>query len=226
MSFDIICSNCGAPSSPTTGICPFCKTIATNKEVKASPSLSKIKSLFNDGKIDDALILSQAAITQKPELEKNPDFVLLYVQVLLEVDSPSSKMRTLLANAMIENPDNSALAEYLEIVEARSQLKHGKNDAGEIALSNIIRRSPDNVQALFALGSHLFWVEQDMVNALKYLEKCVQLRPNFLKANACLAAIYKELKLKDQAVGLLNKCSSLTSDLNLKKHFEDVIKSL
>jgi len=41
MSFDIICDNCGAPSSPSAGTCPFCKAIMINDKIKANPVLAK-----------------------------------------------------------------------------------------------------------------------------------------------------------------------------------------
>ena len=32
MNFEIICSNCGAPSSPTIGVCPYCKAVMTTED--------------------------------------------------------------------------------------------------------------------------------------------------------------------------------------------------
>lgn len=222
MNFDIICKNCGAPSSPATGICPFCKAVMTSKEIKATPSFSKVRSLYNEGDIEDALALAKALEDKKPDLLSNVDFVLLYVQVLLETDGPSSKMKSLLSRALLDNPDDPRIAEYLEIIEAKSCLSHEKNDAGEQMLSNIIRRSPENAHALFLLGSHLFWVENETQQSLRYLEKCVSIRPRFLKAIACLAALYKKLNLDDNAARLLIKCSSLSSSPHVKRYFKDL----
>lgn len=221
MSFDIICSNCGAPSSPVIGVCPYCKSIMTTEAEKTTPAITNIKKAFSAGNLEQALSLAKALETQKPELLKNAEFVLLYTQILIEVDGPSSKTKSLLNQALIDNPLDPRLSEYLEIVEAEANLSHDKDDAGEVALANIIRRSPENVHALFLLGSHLFWIEKDYQRALRYLEQCVRLRPAFIKAKACLASVYKELGRNDLAVKLFMECAASTNDSYLKNFFMD-----
>ena len=59
MSFEMVCQNCGAPSSPMVGVCPFCKSAMTMREEKIAPSLTKLKDLYNKGQIDKALSLAQ-----------------------------------------------------------------------------------------------------------------------------------------------------------------------
>ena len=227
MNFETICQNCGAPSSPAVGVCPYCKSVMVKdtEEEKQTPSISKIRSLFNDGDVDQALVLAQTLETQKPDAAKGAEFALLYTQILIEVDGPSSKIRSLLNKALVENPSDARLLEYLEVVEADSNLSHEKNDAGEVALANIIRRSPENAHALFLLGSHLFWVENDTQRSLAYLERCVRLRPNFLRAKACLAAVYKKLGLNGNAERLLNECAVKTSDRSTKEFLRDFANS-
>ena len=222
MSFEIICSNCGAPSSPTIGVCPYCKAIMTTEAEKKSPAIVNIKKAFNEGNLEQALSLAKALEMQKPESLTNVEFVLLYTQILIEVDGPSSKTKSILNQALIDNSSDTRLSDYLEIVEAESNLSHEKDDAGEIALTNIIRRSPENVHALFLLGSHLFWVEKDSQRALRLLEQCVRLRPNFIKAKACLAAVYKDLGRNDFAARLFNECAAKTSDGKIKEIFTDL----
>ena len=222
MNFDIICPNCGALSSPTIGICPYCKSVMTTEEEKKTPVITNIKKAFNEGNLEQALSLAKVLETQKPESLKNVEFVLLYTQILIEVDGPSSKTKSLLNQALIDNPADSRLSDYLEIVEAESNLSHDKDDSGEVALANIIRRSPENVHALFLLGSHLFWVEKDSQRALRYLEQCTRLRPNFIKAKACLAAVYKDLGRKDIAARLFNECAAKTSDSTIKGIFTNL----
>ena len=227
MNFETICQNCGASSSPAVGVCPYCKSVMVKdaEEEKQIPSISKIRSLFNEGDVDQALVLAQTLETQKPDAAKNAGFALLYVQILIEVDAPSSKVRSVLNRAIVENPSDARLVEYLEIVEADSNLSHEKDDAGEVALANVIRRSPDNAHALFLLGSHLFWVEHDTQRSLSSLQRCVQLRPNFLRAKACLGALYKTLNLDHHAERLLNECAAKTSDQGMKGFFKDFAKS-
>ncbi len=221
MSFDIICANCGAPSSPAIGVCPYCKSVMTTAEEKSNPAIGNIKEFFNDGQLEKALSLARTLETQRPDSLKSKEFILLYVQILIEAEGPSTKIKSLLNQALIDNPSDPQLLEYLEVAEAESNLSREKNDAGEIALANIIRRSPENVQALFLLGSHLFWVEKDAQRALRYLEQCVRLSPNFFKANACLAAVYKTLKMDDIATRFCNECASKATDPQVKKLFTD-----
>ena len=225
MSFDIICSNCGAPSAPSVGVCPFCKTILTSEgSGKATSAINEINKFFNDGKIGMALALVKAAEKNKPSLLKNIQFVLLYVKILLEVSGPSSKIKSLLSQALLEHPRNPSLIEYLEIINARSNFSREKNDMGEVELANIIRRSPKNVHALFLLGSHLFWVEKNIQKSLIYLERCHRLRPNFLRATACLAALYKSVGLKAQANRLFKRCAVLERDKEMKAYFKRLSK--
>ena len=118
MSFDIVCSSCGAASSPMVGICPFCKAVLVSKEEKTSPTITKIRELYNQGKTDQALSLATTADKKKPELLKNASFVLLYVQVLIEIDGPSSRIKSLLTEGLLEHPGNPQLSEYLELAQA------------------------------------------------------------------------------------------------------------
>ncbi|MBI3324289.1 MAG: hypothetical protein HYZ92_03320 [Candidatus Omnitrophica bacterium] len=227
MNFETICQNCGAPSSPAVGVCPYCKAVMVKdrEEEKRTPAISKVRSLFNEGDVEQALVLAQTLETQKPDAAKGAEFALLYAQILIEVDGPSSKTRSVLNHALAESPSDERLVEYLEIVEAESNLSHDNGDAGEVALANVIRRSPDSAHALFLLGSHLFWAERDTQRSLTYLQRCVQLRPNFLRAKACLAAIYKTLNLDHHAERLLKECAAKTSDRGMKEFLSDFSKS-
>lgn len=227
MNFETICQNCGAPSSPAVGVCPYCKSVMSKDagEEKQIPALTRIRNLFNEGNVDQALVLARTLEAKKPDAVTQIGFALLYTQLLIEVDAPSSKIKSVLNHAIVENPSDARLLEYLEIVEADSNLSHEKDDAGEVALANVIRRSPDNAHALFLLGSHLFWVEHDTQRSLSCLQRCVQLRPNFLRAKACLAAIYKTLNLDHHAERLLTECAAKTSDRGMKEFLRDFAKS-
>jgi predicted Zn-dependent protease len=196
----------------------------TAAEDKKNPSVSKINALYNEGRIEQALLFANNLANQKPEYLKNAHFALLYAQILMEVDGPSSKIKSVLIHALNENPDNQQLLEYLEVAEAEAYLSHEKNDAGEVELANIIRRSPDNVHALFILGAHLFWIEKEPQRALKYLEQCVRLRPNFMRAKACLAAVYKTLNMKESVEKLVVDCVAKAKDESTKKFFRDFIE--
>ena len=226
MNFEIACSNCGAVSSPVVGVCPFCKSVMTPADgAKQTAATPQIQSLYDEGKLDQALSLAATLEKKDADFLKDANFVLLYIKILIEVDAPSSKTKSLLNQALVANPSHPDLLEYLEIVEAESNLSRKSGDDGENSLANIIRRSPKNVHALFLLGSHLFWVKKDPQRALRYLEACVRFRPNFIRAKACLAAVYKELNMTDVAARLMNECAAKTSDSNTKEFFKNFVKS-
>jgi hypothetical protein len=102
MGFDVICSSCGAPSSPSVGVCPFCKSAMTNKKSKDTPTITKIRELFDAGNIEKALFIVQQAEKAKPKLLKNAAFILLYIQILIESDGPSSKTRSILTQSYLK----------------------------------------------------------------------------------------------------------------------------
>ncbi|MEM7645947.1 MAG: zinc ribbon domain-containing protein [Pseudomonadota bacterium] len=220
MSFDTVCSNCGAPSSPSVGVCPYCKTVLTKKKkISDSPTITRIRKLFSDGHIDQALLMASSVEKTKPKLISNPNFVLLYVKILIETGGPSSKMRSLLARVLLDHPENEALNEYMEIVMASSRLTKGLNDVGEVELMNLLRRSPKNIHALFLLGSHRFWVDQDSRSSVKFLERCYRLRPQFLRNTACLAALYHSLGHRSQGNRLFRECVKLETNKAMKDYF-------
>ena len=226
MNFEIACSNCGAVSSPVVGICPFCKSVMVPADgAKQTASIPQIQSLYDEGKLDQALSLAATLEKKDPVSLENANFVLLYIKTLIEVDAPSSKTKSLLNQALVTNPSHPDLLEYLEVVEAESNLSRESGDDSEISLANIIRRSPKNVHALFLLGSHLFWVEKNPQRALRYLEACVRFRPSFIRAKACLAAVYKELNMADIATRLMDDCASKVSDSSTKQFFKNFVKS-
>ena len=220
MSFPIFCENCGAPSTPSVGVCPYCKAVFQSAKIKENPTVTNIRSVFDEGDLPKALSLAALAEKEKTELTKNPNFVILYVKILIEVEAPSSKIRALLQKAQMENGTNQEITDYLEILIAKGNLKAGKGDAGEEELKNILRRSPKNAHAAFLLGSHLFWVEKDHQAGLIYLEKAVRHRPNFLRANACLASLYKQIGSEALARKLFQKCISLEKDSSMKDFFK------
>lgn len=222
MSFDIVCAHCGASSSPIMGVCPYCKAVMTTGTEKKIPAIVDIKKFLNDGQLEQALLLARALETKKPESLKNKEFAVLYAQILIEANGPSTRIKSLLNQSLIDNPSDPQLLEYLEVTEAESNLSRDKYDAGETALVNIIRRSPENADALYLLGRHLFWRKKDAQRALSYLEQCVRIRPNLFKAKACLATAYKALKMDDIAVMFCNECASKTSDPEMKSFFTDL----
>jgi hypothetical protein len=104
-------------------------------------------------------------------------------------------------------------------MQARQTLRKGFNDSGEVILKNLLKRSADNVHALFILGSHMHWVEESSAVAVHYLERCVKISPNFLRAWGCLSVVYKKMNNLPLCQMALQKCIDLESNPTMKEFF-------
>ena len=220
MSFQTVCSGCGAISSPSVGICPYCKTLmSSGPKTEASASVDQITRFYNEGNLTQALTVGRDLFRHKPELFEQPAAALIMAKVMIETEAPSSETRAMLVRANVAHPGHPELTEYLEILEARSYLRSGP-DAGEVMLVALLRRSPQNVHAHFVLGSHLFWTEKDSGSAIPHLETCVRLRPNFLKAWACLGALYKQLGNEQLSSYAFEKCITMEGNPVMKDFYQ------
>jgi tetratricopeptide (TPR) repeat protein len=191
MSFDLVCEACGAPSGPSVGICPYCKSPLAST-AGANPALSALNELFEKGYLKQAL--GQASsMYQEAKHQEDPNFLMLYGKILFEVEGPSSQIKSCFVKASILNPAIASEAQaYVDMVSAKSMFREGLNDAGELWIQKLLADHPNNAHLLFTLGSHNFWVDGDIHNSSRHLEKCVQIRPNFARAWGCLFAIYKK----------------------------------
>ncbi len=222
MSFDLICSNCGATSGPSVGVCPFCKNILSSAGADESATLTSFRKAFMDGKLEVALSIGRELEKAKPKLRKDRGFAVTYAQVLIEAEAPSSQVKALIMEALMEE-ESAVLQDYMDLLQAKGLLSHEAEDAGEVMIKTILRRSPRNAHANFLLGSHLFWVEKKPSEAVKYLEACVRERPNFLRAVACLGALYQTLGNGTLAEKSFRRCRDLETSVPMKKYFSDLM---
>ena len=88
MSFGINCGNCGAPSSTSVGVCPFCKSVFENKKggSKESPVLAKIRSDYKEGRIDAVLLACNEIYKSREKMKANNNFIIIYLKALIESD--------------------------------------------------------------------------------------------------------------------------------------------
>ncbi len=226
MSFQLICSGCGAPSGPSVGICPFCKTVMTSSRGKNLDQENSIVQLHEKGRLDLALTLAKKIYANDLESKKDVGFLLLYAKILIDTQGPTSLIKGVLSEAYLVSPNNTDVLDYLDLIEASGHLRKGSQDSGEVQIKNLIRRSPNNVHAHFILGTHLFWVEEQPQMAIPYLETCVRLSPNFLRAWGCLGAIYKKLGNAQLAGRAFHKCAELETDTTMKEYFKQQIGSV
>lgn len=225
MSFEVICTGCGAPSGPSVGLCPFCKTVMISPDDENFEQENSIMNLYEHGRLELALSLANKMYSQDENSKKDPAFLLLYAKILLDTEGPSSLIKSILSEAHLISPGNGEVLDYLELIEAKSFLRKGLEDPGEIQLKNLIRRAPKNVHAHFLLGSHLFWVDDQPGLAIPYLETCVRLSPNFLRAWGCLAAIYKKMGNEQLSIRAFQKCYELEQNPTMKAFFKQEIEN-
>lgn len=226
MSFGIICPNCGSPSSPSVGVCPFCKTVLAQSTHAANSQNATVSNVYASGNLPFALSLAKKVYDGEPQARKNPEFLLLYAKILLESEAPSSQVQGILGEAFLLAPNNQDVLDYMELLKLRYGLKQGIGDASEVLLRNLVRRSPNNVHALFILGTHMFWEDGQAVAAIPFLENCVRLSPNFLRAWGCLGAIYKKIGNGPLAEKAFRKCMDLESDPSMKEFFKSQLAGL
>lgn len=225
MSFDLVCPQCGAPSSPSVGICPFCKAVLSHSDKSENPSYDLLQSYYQKGRLEAALDLGSRMLKAEAKLSQNLEFVFTFFKILIESEAPMSQMRSLIAEAMLYHPHDPTLVDFLELLEARRNLKKGINDQGEVLLRALIRRSPQNLHAHFILGAHLFWTESEPTQAIPHLETCVRLHPHFLRAWGCLGAIYKNLGNQQLAQMAFRKCLEIETEPKMRELFEAELKS-
>jgi tetratricopeptide (TPR) repeat protein len=226
MSFELICRGCGATSGPSVGLCPFCKSVMISPNDKNSEQENSIQQLYQKGRLSLALSLAKKMYSDNLESKKDVGFLLLYAKILLETEGPTSLIKGTLSEAHLTDPSNKDILEYLDLIEAKGYLKKGINDNGEAQLTNILRRSPNNIHAHFLLGTHLFWIEDQSQMAIPHLEACVRLSPNFLRAWGCLGAIYKKMGNPQLAQRAFQKCAELESDTNMIEYFRQQATSI
>lgn len=226
MSFDIICAKCGAPSNPSTGICPYCKTpFVAKSNAKSNPTLDMIRKTFEDGHLPDALSFMTVLEKDTPKALEDLPTVVLYLRILFECEGPLSKINSLIASALIKFPSDPALQEFLDLSKAKSLLNNRSFANAFEALVSLNQRSPSNYLAQFTLGSALHWEKKDELNAVKYLEKCITIRPQFLRAWACLGVAYKGLGNHSLAKRAFMKCIELESNPQMKVYFQSQVQS-
>lgn len=225
MSFDVVCNSCGAMSGPSVGICPFCKSVLSSS-IQKTKGHSSISELYQTGKTDIALSMAQKVYREDEKARQDISFLLTYIKILIETEGPSSLINSLIAQGLLVDVQNQDLADYYEIIYAKTNLKKGLGDAGEMSLKKVIRKSPNNVHALFLLGSHLYWIDNNPAAAAPYLERCVQLTPNFLRAWGCLAAVYMALDNPQLVRKSLEKCIELETNSTMKNYFNEELKKI
>ncbi|MES2965433.1 MAG: hypothetical protein V4760_16240 [Bdellovibrionota bacterium] len=219
MSFTIVCECCGAPSGPSVGLCPFCKSVMSGSTSMESPTVTSLRKLFAEGKIEAALPLATQLLASVQGELREVRFLMLCVQVLFEAEAPTSKINALLSEAFLRSPEDQTVLEYMAVMDAKAKLKYEVDSIGEKILRDVLVRQPRHAHAAFLLGSHFFWAKQDHHGAGPLLELCVRERPGFLRAWACLGALYEQQDRKNLAAAAYRKCAELEPTGSMRSFF-------
>ena len=228
MSFDIICQNCGAPSPPHVGVCPYCKSVMTNPDesVAESHSLKKFREAVSENRLEDALYLGHQLEQSKPALLENPSFVAAYARVMFECSAPSSRIRAAIQRCHLAHPEHAEITYLLEVAHASLMLDHGSTSSGIEKLKLLIRSRSDDPLTLFMLGSHLVWQASEPAMALPYLQRAARLRPKSVRVLGCLARANEGVGATELARSLYERCAKLETNAPLKKQFETMAQRL
>ncbi len=227
MSFELICHSCGAASGPSVGICPFCKSVLVSEaSKKASPALRRLRTLFQEGKLEEASLLAKEALKSKKELSENVEVLLVCAQILFEVEAPLAEPKSILAKASLIEPEHTGIQELLTLVQAKSAISYGNSFDGKKMLESILKSNPTNPHALFLLATYLNSKESNPILAMVYLEKALKSRPNFLRAWACLASISARTGQTHMAEKALIKVISLETNPNMKSFFNKLLSEV
>lgn len=217
MSFELFCGACGAASGPSVGTCPFCKSILTTGKSQ-TPAVKRLTALYNKGNLEEALLIVRECVKNEKYAE-DCDLMLLCVKVLFETEGPSSQIKSLLAKISLVDHENTDVTDYMSLLHAKTEGALGRPEQALQILGRLLQRSPNHVQALFLLGVYQSQDPTTFGSAIHSLEKALSLRPNFLRAWGCLAAIARKLDHPALAERALKKCVELETNGMMKQYF-------
>jgi tetratricopeptide (TPR) repeat protein len=226
MSFQLVCQNCGSVSGPSVGICPFCKSILTSRTAGEYESALLIHKNYAKGNLPTALSLARKIYEIKPEQRLNVHFLLTYTKILIDVEAPSSQIKSILNEAFLLAPHEQEVLDYIELVDLWGRLKRGTDSDAAESVLKLIHRSPKNPHAYFILGTHYYWAVSGPLSAIPYLESCLRLAPSHLRAWGCLGAIYKKIGNSPLAKQAFQKCLEIEMDPNMRQLFEKELSSV
>lgn len=184
----------------------------------ASPEqlLRQIEGLYNASKTDEALNVCDCIIDAYHPLIQNSDFFVLHAKILFEVTDASDLVHAALEQALRIEPSNQSALELKNILQARQDLRDGLYSQGEATLRALLSNQTLNAYALFVLAHHLLWKNGPESEAIELFERCLALRPHFLKARLDLAMAYKKAHLLAKADAAFLECLRL--DTNVENH--------
>ncbi len=134
-------------------------------------SLSAISLLAKDKQFNNA---NYRLSTLQAKFPKQKQRILLVQAELYNQQKQYEQAFNLLTKALADSPDQKELLYTRALIAERI----GRSEVVEADLKKILAQEPDNVEALNALGYTLLSKPERYVEAEKYLQKALRLRPN------------------------------------------------
>jgi tetratricopeptide (TPR) repeat protein len=172
--------------------------------------------LAQKGEVDQARGQLSAITPQGPG-----ELVRIYLadgQILRSADRPQEAVEVY-TSGLKELPDNADLL----YARAMTEEKIGQFGMMEKDLKRILARDPDNVDALNALGYSLADRTQRYKEALGYIKRALQLRPDSYFVLDSMGWVHYRLGHYQQAVSYLRRALDASSDSEIAAHLTEVL---
>ncbi len=176
----------------------------------------QIEGLYQSGQLAEARKVIECVIDSYHQLIQSADFFILYAQVLFEDLGTQKEITAALLQALFIDPENKKATDFLQLLKHAEDLQDGLYTQGEEGLRELLNREVWKAYTYYYLGHHLLWKNGPENEAVSFLERSLELKPRFLKAQLDLAYAYKKGQLVHKAHGAFTKC--LEIDANESNH--------
>ncbi len=172
----------------------------------------QVERLYNSGEVQEASHVCQSIVDEYHPLIQNTNFFVLQAKILFEVGDDLGA-RACTSQALLLESDHDGALEMQELLNAQEDLRDGLYEQGEITLRQLLSEKPMNAYATYLLAHHLLWKNGPEVEALKYFEQSLQLRPRFLRARLGQALAYKKVRDFAKAEAAFAECLRIDSSV-------------
>ena len=176
----------------------------------------QIEGLHQSGQLAEVRKVIECVIDSYHQLIQSAEFFILYAQVLFESDSSPKEITAALQQALFIEPGNKKATDFFQLLKYWEDIQDGLYVQGEEGLRELLSREVWKAYTYYFLGHHLLWKNGPQQEAVQFLERSLELKPRFLKAQLDLALAYKKGQLLLKAHGAFTKCIEL--DANESNH--------
>ena len=176
----------------------------------------QIESLHQSGQLSEARKVIECVIDSYHQLIQSAEFFILYAQVLFEDQATQKEITAALQQSLFIEPENKKATDFLLLLKYQEELNDGLYAQGEQGLREMLEKEAWKAYTYYFLGHHLLWKNGPENEAVQFLERSLELKPRFLKAQLDLALAYKKGQNMYKAHGAFTKCIEI--DANESNH--------